>query len=196
MFVPFKNYYQEKYPHLNYYFKLPGGSSAIMYSIPANMLVGMYKARMGTAPESFFDCGAASGELLNQAEKLGMKAKGIDILKYPGAKGNVEIVHLLKYEKIIDADMAYCNGTLTYFNEENIGDALTKLGEAKMLIAIHNTAEDVEKSLKRYADDLTHGKPRLIKPQNWWMSRLTDAGFSVDYDDVCGCFCAISKRQH
>lgn len=31
----------------------------------------------------FFDCGAAVGELIGQAEELGLSARGIDIKRYP-----------------------------------------------------------------------------------------------------------------
>jgi hypothetical protein len=205
--------YDKKYPYLHYEFRYPSGKAGRMWSIPVEMLAEMYKTRIGEKPKSFFDCGAATGMLMWQAEMLGITARGIDIQEYPDVEGwsserpltqffqtppqkaNIEIVSLLDYEKPIDVDLSYCNGTLTYFTESTLGTALAKLHFSKMLIAIHNTSEDIEAAEAEYGKDLTHGKPRLIQPKDWWMERIAKAGFDVDYDEKYSCFCAISAGR-
>ena len=206
--------YDKKYPHLHYEFKYPSGATGRMWSIPVEMLAGIYEARIGKKPESFFDCGAAIGMLMYQAETLGMTARGIDMQHYPDVAGwtggreltqclhtppqkaNIEIVSLLDYEKPIDADLAYCNGTLTYFTAiAALDTALAKLHAAKMLIAIHDTSEEAAAAEAEYGKDLTRGGSRLIRPRGWWLRRIAKAGFHVDYDEKCSCFCAVSAGR-
>lgn len=143
------HYYDKKYPYFNYPFCETDGSAWLMYSIPVIELVNIYKSYYHRKPNSFFDCGAAIGELVRQADNLGLDAHGIDVKKYPLA------MHLFKkYEKYFDSqriqiknildcepiksDIAYCNGTLTYMNEQNLPLVLNKFKNVGILIAIHN----------------------------------------------------------
>jgi len=82
------HYYDIKYPYMKYKFE-QGGLYGITtaYSVPVWALSEMYEARMGEKPKSFFDCGAATGKLMQQAEELCMKAYGIDIKYYPDLYG-------------------------------------------------------------------------------------------------------------
>lgn len=46
----------------------------------------------------------------------------------------------------MEADIVFCNRTLTYLNESDLENALQRFCSAKMVIAIHNTTEDNERS--------------------------------------------------
>lgn len=205
------HYYDKKYPYFKYpiLHQLNNGlvCAATMYSIPVFELVGVYKKAMGVDPKSFLDCGCATGRLLEQADKIGINAKGIDINLYPESicihelfenykkmlkTQKIEIVSILDYQPS-GIDLSYCNGTLTYITEANLDQALTNLHKTKMLIAIHNTAEDIEAALQNGDKLLDNSKPRLIKPRDWWQNRITNAGFDVNYNKRLDCFCAISR---
>lgn len=194
------HYYDIKYPYLNYPFRDENGDGWFMYSVPVARLVEMYSRRIGSRPASFFDCGAAVGELVRQADDMGIRASGIDIKKYPlfgrhvgnekyFVDGRIQIKSILDCAPI-NADLAYCNGTLTYMNVKTLPVALSRFHDVKMLIAIHNTSEDIAAAA---ADgwELLHGEPRLVRPKQWWMRTFAKNGFTVDYDDKYGCFCAI-----
>ena len=220
-------YYEKKYPYLSYRGLHPSGAWFTMYSIPARGLFEMYGARMGEKPRSFFDCGAATGKIMAQAEELGVKAEGIDIFEYPHIcssdnvdfermhagkkvvvfagdmpeefrplpqKDKIEIVSLLERKEPVTADLVYCNGTLTYFNEKNIDAALGRFLSAKMLIAIHDTKEDV-KAAQKMGEVLHPAETRMIKSRSWWMKRFEGAGFDVDFDGKYGCFCAVTRGR-
>lgn len=199
------SYYFKKYS-FNYPFFENDGSFALMCTIPVGALVRMYKARIGRAPESFFDCGAAIGYLVAMADKMGLRARGIDVRRYTGGQERLYNINPLyrhcgemfrrgyiKIESILDAapvtaDLAYCNGTLTYMNEVTLPLVLDKFRNTKMLVAIHNTSEDVA-AAKAMGDPIVHHGPRLIRSKDWWMSKFRANGFAVDWDDDNGCFC-------
>lgn len=88
----------------------------------------------------------------------------------------------MEWQKPINYDIVFCNGTLTYLNESNIGQALEKFKTAKMVIAIHNTTEDDEKAGGPDYRSPHPTKPRLIKSQKWWVNRFKQAGFNAKYD--------------
>jgi SAM-dependent methyltransferase len=231
-----QHYYDTKYPYK--YMVLNDGQFYGFYTINMNDLVKIYQSCMfWEVPKTFFDCGCGPGELIRQAESLGIQAFGMDVKRYPIVRGvnhdaiatanipgelkqkfeqqlewlknmnysaqqsKIEIASIANCNKIIDADMAFCNGTLTYLTEEELTPALARLSFSKVLIAIHNTAEDIDAAWKN-GDDLLGGekesafrKKRLIKPQDWWMNRLHLAGFDVEYDKLFGCFCAKPARK-
>ena len=196
------HYYYKKYPYLNYKLRDWTGFSAVMFSIPVARLVKMYEARMGHGPQSFFDCGAATGELVRQADELGLDVGGIEIKKYPiipkcnkkyFSSGQIKIGSILNSPSVV-ADLAYCNGTLTYMNEQTLPLVLEKFNTVDMLIAIHNTSEDVLAAARR-GDRLVHfGEDRLIRPHQWWMNMFKEMGFIVDYDKEHGCYCVMPGR--
>lgn len=187
-----EHYYDKKYSFTYPVFKWSGFWK--FYTLPVKTLADIYEKETGKKPTSFFDCGCATGELLKQAEKMDMRVQGIDIQKYPSllrkTHPNIEICSILDYQKPINYDIVYCNGTLTYLNESNIGQALEKFKTAKMVIAIHNTTEDDEKAGGTSYRSPDPAKPRLIKSQKWWVSRFQQAGFNAKYDPKTDCFIA------
>ncbi len=195
-------YYDIKYPYLCYPFTESDGTGWWMYSVPVARLAEMYTARLGKGPRSFFDCGAATGELIRQATDMGLNAHGVDIRQYPAIshvqqqffnRGQIKIKSILEC-KPIRADLAYCNGTLTYMNEQTLPLALSRFKNVRMLIAIHNTTEDVH-AAAAMGDRLSYREPRLIRSNDWWMRKFRDSGFDVDYDEKYRCFCAIPIKR-
>ncbi|MDR1207166.1 MAG: hypothetical protein LBK26_02015 [Rickettsiales bacterium] len=233
-----QHYYDIKYPY-KYSVLDDDGRLYSFYTIDMNNIVKIYSAHMPGCgmPKTFFDCGAGPGELIRQAQALGIQAFGMDVKRYPIVKAvnydalatariPPEIVHNLKlrldrlmlidysaqqdkieiasiasYNKIVDADLAFCNGTLTYLTEAELPPALARLSFSKMLVAIHNTSEDIA-AAQKFGDDLLGGekvlgaprKKRLIKPRDWWTNRFHKAGFDTEFDEQFGCFCAKPRR--
>lgn len=196
-------YYDIKYPDLHYPFRDVDGSGWYMFSVPVKKLAEIYKAHYHKMPKSFFDCGAAVGELIRQAEEMGVSARGIDIKRYPTnfpslrkyekyfQSGQIEIKSILDSEPI-QADIAYCNGTLTYMNEHTLPLALQKFQHVGMLIAIHNTIEDII-AAKEMNEELLHNEPRLIQSNQWWLDTFKQNGFNAYINKKSGIFCAIPK---
>lgn len=183
-----EHYYDKKYTY-----KYPL-KSWIFYTLPIKTLADIYENETGKKATSFFDCGCAGGELLYQAEKMNMCVQGIDVERYDSfwkkSHPNIEICSILNYQKPINYDIVYCNGTLTYLNEDNLHIALNKFKSAKMVIAIHNTTEDDEKAGGPDYRSPHPTKPRLIKSQKWWVNRFKQAGFNAKYDPRTDCFIA------
>ncbi len=171
--------------------------TAWYFTIPVKTLIALYKDKVGENPKSFFDCGCGVGELIRQGEALGLKVKGIDVKQYPThnekqQEENIEIVSILDYGKPITYDIVFCNGTLTYLNEETIDIALEKLRMSRLLIAIHNTTEDDKAAGYRLSSTT---EPRLIRSQKWWLNKLKNTGFNAEYDTKSGCFIAQSQQH-
>lgn len=195
------HYYDIKYPYLNYPFIDMDGNVFRMYSVPVVGLVQLYRAYIGSRPYSFFDCGCATGELLKQAEEMGINAIGIDIKLYPLQYawqqryvdcGLIQIKSVLDIENI-DADLAYCNGTLTYMNAKTLPLALEKFRKVNMLIAIHNTTEDVRLAASG-GWKLACDNSMLIRSRKWWLDMFRKNGFDAKYNQMYGCFCATPQR--
>ena len=199
-------YYEIKYPYLFYPFRDEKGVSWFMFSVPVNILANLYKNHFNKMPLTFFDCGAAIGELIRQAEKLNIKATGIDIKRYPTNKfpsmyryekyfksGQIQIKSILNCEPI-RADLAYCNGTLTYMNETTLPLALEKFQNVGMLIAIHNTTEDIN-AARQMGEELLHDEPRLIRSNQWWIDTFKKHGFDTHFDERYNVFCAIPNKS-
>ena len=175
-----------------------------LFSIPVKNLVEVYKSYHGHLPGRFFDCGAAGGELIHQAEELGISASGIDIKRYP-----TNLPAMKKYEKyfrsgqiqiksILDcvpvcADLAYCNGTLTYMNETTLPLALDKFKNVGMLIAIHNTTEDIT-AARKMGEELLHGESRLIRSNQWWLDTFKQNGFHAELNPRINAFCLVPQK--
>ena len=94
----------------------------------------------------------------------------------------------------IASDIVFCNGTLTYFSEQELPNVFDKFRKSKMICAIHNTTEDVEAAAINGDELTTCNKTRLIKPQNWWMDTFAKNGFNIKYVDHIRCFCAVPSR--
>ena len=192
----YRHYYYKKYPYLQYDYYDDGYWT--MFSVPPEILAIVFLNRFKYLPKTFFDCGAATGEIVYRAEKLGMTAIGIDVKKYPYQNenleklftdGKIQIKSILDCEPI-NADLAFCNGTLTYFSEDKIPQVLEKFKRCKMLAAIHNTVEDVNAAKKQGDMLLTCNKPRLIKSRKWWKNTFVENGFAIEYDNLAQCFFA------
>ncbi len=196
------HYYNQKYPYLQYSY-CDTDWFHIMFSIPPKLLATKFEQTFGYAPKSFFDCGAATGKIVMLAQELGMDARGIDIKEYPQQSdiprelfktGKIQIKSILDCEPI-KSDLAFCNGTLTYFSENELPHVLDKFKYVKMLCAIHNTTEDIV-AARNNGDELTDPKkPRLIKPQQWWMETFDKNGFKTEYDTALQCFCAVPQSR-
>ena len=196
------HYYFKKYPFLHYEYTDFDGRY-VMFSVPPEMLVSDFMKRFGTIPKTFFDCGAANGEIVYRAEKLGLSAQGIDIREYPYVNpklvelfqdNKIEIMSILDYPQV-RSDLVFCNGTLTYFTEQELPKVLNKFVNCKMLVSIHNTTEDVDAARKQGDELLTCNKLRLIKPRDWWAKTFTKNGFNTEYNKQTQCFYSIPKTR-
>lgn len=212
-------YYDIKYPYLQYSYTDTDGDY-IMFSVPPAMLAHKYYTVFNKQPESFFDCGAAIGMIVQLALDYGMDARGIDIKRYPPQhqsfpwmkhmgkfyavphaklqdlfdSGRIEIKSVLDCEPV-KSDIAYCNGTLTYFDEQTLPNVLSKFQNVKMLCAIHNTTEDVN-AAKELGEKLgTCNEPRTIKPNKWWIKTFNKNGFNAEYDYTLRTFIAIPRQR-
>jgi len=196
------HYYFTKYPYLQYPFKDFDGQY-FGFSVPPELLVREFYERFKIVPKTFFDCGAATGEIVYRAEKIGLKATGIDIKKFPYQNenlkklfvdGKIQIKSILDCEPI-KADLVFCNGILTYLTESELPRALNKFTNCKMLVAIHNTTED-EVAAKKQGDILpTFNQPRLIKPNDWWIEKFIQNGFDTEYNGKTRCFYSTPKTR-
>lgn len=214
-----KCYYDIKYPYLKYSYTDTDGDY-IMFSVPPSMLAKEYKQQFYKKPKTFFDCGAAIGVVVQLAMDYGMNAHGIDIKKYPpqhqsfnriknmgthSSVPNYKLQELFKSNRIqiksildckpIKADIAYCNGTLTYFDEQTLPTVLSKFKKVKMLCAIHNTTEDVN-TAKELGEKLgTCNEPRTIKPNDWWIETFNKNGFDAKLNKKLHTFIAIPRQK-
>lgn len=199
IFLPMSSYYSQKYS-FEYPLVEDDGTLWHMCTIPIHSQIKMYVQRIGSEPRSYFDCGAATGVMVALAEMADMRASGIDVRRYTALQPSSTFTrHLfergqIKIKSILDAapvtaDLAYCNGTLTYMNETTLPLALKKFQNVKLLIAIHNTNEDLV-ATAAMGDPIVHSEPRLIRSKSWWMDTFRKNGFNVDFDSKYQCFCA------
>jgi len=212
------HYYNIKYPYLQYHYEDTDGMWT-MCSVPPSMIANVYENIFNKKPKTFFDCGAAIGVIMQLAIEYGMSAHGVDIKKYPEQSslihvkekdkyfaidtqklkwllesGHIEIKSILDCEPI-NADIAYCNGTLTYFDDKTLPNVLSKFKKVNMLCAIHNTTEDINAAAKMGQKLLTCNKPRNIKSNNWWLETFDKNGFKADLDTKLGAFIAIPHQR-
>lgn len=192
-----EHYYNQKYSFTYPVFRWDG--FWVFYTLPVKDIAQIYENETGKKPTSFFDCGCATGELLQQAENMNMRVQGIDIKKYPSLfkplHPNIEIVSILNYQKPIDYDIVFLNGTLTYLNENEVDIALQKFKNASLVIAIHNTIKDDEKAGGPEYRDPKPTKPRLIKRRQWWVKKFQSNGFEAKYDPKTDCFITRAKER-
>ena len=108
--------------------------------------------------------------------------------------------HRIEIKSILDcdpikADIAYCNGVLTYFDEKTLPNVLSKFKKVGMLCAIHNTTEDILAAQQMGETLLTCNKPRNIKPNDWWIKTFNANGFQVELDEKLRTFFAIPRQR-
>lgn len=174
-----------------------------MFTVPMPYLVDMYKEHYKNAPKTMIDCGAAYGYMIRWAEKMGIKASGIDMRKYPFPtneyrryfnNGKIRICNLLDVEPF-SQDLAYANGMFTYLAERDLNAAISKFKNVKMLIAIHNTTEDIA-AAKEYGTPIDIDcQSRLIRSNNWWIDRFQENGFDAVFNKKYSCFCITPKTR-
>lgn len=213
-------YYDIKYPYLEYAFTDTDERDYIMFSVPPKLLAQEYKEQFHKRPKTFFDCGAATGVVVKLAMDCGMDARGIDVKQYPPqhqsyiwvknqgqssaiyffrllnlfTSGRIQIKSILDC-KPIKSDIAYCNGVLTYFDEQTLPNVLSKFRKVKMLCAIHNTTEDVNIA-KEMGEKLgTCNEPRTIKPNDWWIETFDKNGFDAQLNKKLRTFIAIPRQR-
>lgn len=108
--------------------------------------------------------------------------------------GRIQIKYILDCEPIF-ADIAYCNGTLTYFDDKTLPNVLSKFKNVGMLCTIHNTSEDVEATKKMGQTLVTCNNPRNIKPNAWWIETFDKNGFDANLNEKLGTFIAIPRQR-
>lgn len=165
-----------------------------IYSHKFKKIAHIYKQEIGEKPHTFFDCGCASGQLMVQAEKMGITAYGIDIKEYKPIHPNIKIGSILHLEEPINCDLIYCNEVLSCLYENEIPIVLEKFKSSKLLIATHLTTEDDEKAGGTTYRSNTKGY-RLIKSQQWWHNRFHSSGYDSKIDPRTGCFIAIPRQR-
>ena len=188
-----KSYYEIKCPY-TYYSREKSGALWIIYTQPIKKIIELYQEELGQKPLSFFDCGCASGKLLVQAEKMGMRVNGIDIKEYKPIHPNVTIGSILDYQQPINHDLVYCNEVLTCVKEEEIPAVLDKFKNSKLVVAIHLTTEDDEKAGGTEYRANTVG-PRVIKSQKWWLDCFNKNGFNAKFHEQSGLFLAKPRQR-
>ena len=212
------HYYDIKYPHLQYWY--PDGT---MCSVPPKLLAALYKKQYGKKPKTFFDCGAATGVIVQLALDYGMDARGIDVRDYDSHmtytprfytkngkrtrsdrnlvlrddlfdSGRVQIKSILDC-KPVKADLAYCNGVLTYFDEATLSSVLAKFQKVNMLCAIHNTTEDYV-AAEKMGDSLgTCQVLKTVKPNDWWIDTFDKNGFDAKFNHWLRGFVAVPRKE-
>ena len=172
-----------------------------MVTMPMPTLVDIYKQEYHVAPKSFIDCGAGFGYMLWWASIMGIDAYGVEIRKYPFVdfiykkySRRIKIANLLDSEPF-NQDLAYANCVFSYMQEQDIDVAMGKFQNVKMLIAIHNTTEDIA-AAKRFGTPLDmDAQNRLLRPNEWWINRFRQNGFDARFIDKYSCFCAVPKTR-
>lgn len=212
------HYYDIKYPHLQYWY--PEGT---MCSVPPKLLATLYKNHYGKKPKTFFDCGAATGVIVQLALDAGMDARGVDVRKYDSRmtytplfytkkgketrrdgnlvlrddlfdSGRIQIKSILDC-KPIKADLVYCNGILTYFDQTALPSVLAKFQNVNMVCAIHNTIEDYD-AAKQMGQELgTCQELKTVKPNDWWIKTFNQNGFDAKFNHWLRCFVAVPNKE-
>lgn len=189
-----KDYYDLKYP-VWYPYSKPNGERGIMYTIPVKELVKIYSKHTNHMPKTFFDCGAANGQLLLEAEKMGIAASGVEKEKYILAsqaqrnlvkQGKLQIKPIEKCPPV-KADLAYCNGVLTYMDTTQLALTMSKFANTDMVIVSLDTIDDALDAKEKDAI-LPVEKEQKLKPIIWWVAYFQAAGFDAGYNFEHQCF--------
>lgn len=126
----------------------------------------------------------------------GETRKGVaksDLLKLR-QDGRIQIKSILDC-KPIRADLVYCNGILTYFDDETLPSVLAKFQKTKMVCAIHNTIEDY-KIAEQMGDCLgTCQTLKIVKSRDWWIKTFAENGFDAKFNHWLRCFVATPQKQ-
>lgn len=107
--------------------------------------------------------------------------------------GRIQIKSVLDC-KPIKADLVYCNGILTYFDEDTLNTVLAKFKNAKMVCAIHNTIEDHNAAEKMGCKLGTCQELKTVKPNDWWIETFNQNGFDAVFNHWLRCFVATPQK--
>ncbi len=107
--------------------------------------------------------------------------------------GYIQIKSILDC-KPIKADLVYCNGILTYFDEATLPAVLSKFQNANMVCAIHNTIEDYDAAKKMGQELGTCQELKTVKPNDWWIKAFNQNGFDAKFNHWLRCFVATPQR--
>lgn len=115
-----------------------------------------------------------------------------DLLKLK-RDGRIQIKSILDC-KPIKADLVYCNGVLTYFDEATLPSVLAKFQNANMVCAIHNTIEDYAAAEKMGQNLGTCQELKTVKSNDWWVKTFAQNGFDARFNHWLRCFVAVPQR--
>ena len=107
--------------------------------------------------------------------------------------GRIQIKSVLDC-KPIKADLVYCNGILTYFDENTLNTVLSKFQNVNMICAIHNTIEDYAAAAKMGQFLGTCQELKTVKPNDWWIETFNKNGFDAKFNHWLRCFVATPQR--
>lgn len=108
--------------------------------------------------------------------------------------GRIQIKSVLDC-KPIKADLVYCNGILTYFDEDTLKMVLEKFKDVNMVCAIHNTIEDYD-AAKQMGQELgTCQELKTVKPNDWWIETFNQNGFDAKFNHWLRCFVATPNKE-
>lgn len=109
-------------------------------------------------------------------------------------QGRIQIKSILDC-KPIKADLVYCNGILTYFDEATLPSVLAKFQNVNMVCAIHNTIEDYA-AAKQMGQELgTCQELKTVKPNDWWIDTFAQNGFDAEFNHWLRCFVVTPKSR-
>ena len=108
--------------------------------------------------------------------------------------GHIQIKSILDC-KPIKADLVYCNGILTYFDEATLNTVLSKFQNANMVCAIHNTIEDYA-AAKQMGQELgTCQELKTVKSNDWWIDKFNQNGFDAKFNHWLRCFVVVPNKE-
>lgn len=107
--------------------------------------------------------------------------------------GRIQIKSILDC-KPVKADLVYCNGILTYFDQATLPSVLAKFQNAKMVCAIHNTTEDYAIAEKMGQNLGTCQTLKTVQPNDWWIKTFAENGFDAKFNHWLRCFIATPQK--
>lgn len=108
--------------------------------------------------------------------------------------GRIQIKSILDC-KPIKADLVYCNGILTYFDQATLPSVLAKFQNVNMVCAIHNTIEDYIAAEKMGQELGTCQALKTVQSNDWWIETFNQNGFDTKFNHWLRCFVAIPQQK-
>lgn len=181
--------FYKEYKYSTYYHDL-----GTCYTDNYSMMESIYQKEFNSKPSSFFDVGCGDGRIMNQAVCAGVKkVYGIEPFLLDSQKRrNIEHTIIEIFIPHGKYDLAWVNGPLCYIEDQNFHESLVKLHFAKMVIAKHATAEDVEYAAKHYNENLLDFCDFNPRSESWYLNAFKECGFKARIDHKHKCFVALS----